>query len=397
MSRTSHGPGRDRRLRQRLFDAGNNRCPICLSEFDRSDAVAGTEVTLEHAPPKSLGGVPICLTCKSCNNKASLIDQHAFSSVKARNEWAEGRGAPIVVDLFGHKRSYRFTPHDSNAPYPARKHLFRNGTIQLGPLPPKEHLDANKGISFRIPQRDDFEFASMIKSAYLMVFSLMGANGYKFAENIGLQPVREQIMNPEKKILKGGFIGTMRLDSDDYRKLDRPIVFLCKTEPYPFWIVPMWNDNAVFLSCGATEPIDELVMNFKGADIPFGSLVGWVSRRFNGSSAIGGTVDERTNDSHDSLGGTVGGPFPTSMGAWLFVMVFHQMKDFVALPFCPEDTLPVSDVINVVDMLNEQEVVGRNLDRTRLATTNIGSWTRDLSITRRPIDGERSQKEELDS
>ena len=317
--------------------------------------------------------------------------------MKARNEWVEGRGAPIVVDLFGHKRSYRFTPHDSNAPYPARKHLFRNGTIQLGPLPPKEHLDANKGISFRIPQRDDFEFASMIKSAYLMVFSLMGENGYKFAENIGLQPVREQIMNPEKKILKGGFIGTMRLDSDDYRKLDRSIVFLCQSEPYPFWIVPMWNDNVVFLSCGATDPIDKLVMNLKEADIPPGSLVGWVSRRFNYSSAIGGTVDERTNDSHDSLGGTVGGPFPTSMGAWLFVMVFHQMKDFVALPFCPEDALPASDFINVVDMVSEQEAVGRNLDRTRLATTNIGSWARDLSITRRPIDDERSQKKESDS
>ena len=321
MSRTSHGPGRIRRLRQRLFDAGNNRCPICLSEFDRLDVVAGTEVTLEHAPPKSLGGVPICLTCKSCNNKASLIDQHALLSAKARNEWAEGQGAPIVVDLFGNKRSYRFIPHDLNAPFPARKHLFRNGTIELDPLPPKADLDANKGISFRIPQRDDFEFVSMIKSAYLMVFSLMGANGYKFAENIGLQPVREQIMNPEKKILKGGFIGTMRIDSDDYRKLDRSIVLLCRTETYPFWIVPMWNDKAVFLSCGGAEPIDKLVMNPKEADIPLGALVGWVSRRFNSSSAIGGTVGEGPNDSHDSLGGTVGGPFPTNKGAWLFVMI----------------------------------------------------------------------------
>ena len=237
----------------------------------------------------------------------------------------------------------------------------------------------------------------MIKSAYLMVFSLMGANGYKFAENIGLQPVREQIMNPEKKILKGGFIGTMRIDSDDYRKLDRPIVFLYRTETYPFWIVPMWNDKAVFLSCGGTEPIDKLVMNPKEADIPFGSLVGWVSRRFNSSSAIGGTVGEGRDDSRDSLGGTVGGPFPTNMGAWLFVMVFHQMKDYVALPFCPEDGLPASDAINVVDMLSEQEAVGRNLDKTQLATTNVGSWAKDLPITRRPIDGKRSQKEESDS
>ena len=323
-----------------MFDAGNNRCPICLSKFERVDVLEGTEVTLEHAPPKSLGGVPICLTCKSCNNKASLIDHHAHLSAKARNEWAEGQGAPIVVDFFGHKWSYRFIPRDSNAPFPARKHLFRNGTIQLGSFPPNAHLDANKGMNFRIPQRDDFEFVSMIKSAYLMVFALMGANGYKFAENIGLQPVREQIMNPENKILKGGFVGTMRLDSEDYRKLDSPIVFLCRTQDHPFWIVPLWNNTAVFLSSGGTEPIDELVFNPKEADIPMSSLVGWVSRRFNGSSAVGGTVNRSPDDSRGPLAGTVGGPFPTSMGPWLFVMVFQQMNDFVALPFRPEDSSP---------------------------------------------------------
>ena len=389
MARTSHGCGRERRLRQRLFNAGNTRCPICLSGFDRSDVLAGINVTLEHAPPKSLGGAAICLTCKSCNNKASLIDQHAYLSMKARNEWAEGKGAPIVVDLFGHKRSRRFIPGDPNASFPARKHLFRNGTIELGPLPGKHRLDASKGMSFRIPQRDDYEFVSMIKSAYLMVFSLLGENGYKFAENIGLQPVREQIINPEKKILKGGFLGTMRFESDDYRKLDRPVVFLCRTENLPFWIVPMWDDKVVFLTSGAEEPIDKLTINAPEGNIPFGSLIGWVSKRFNSSSSIAGTVGEATDESRGSLAGTVGGPFPTDKEEWLFVMVFHQMRDFVALPFCPEDGVPGSDAINIVDMLSEQEAVGRNLDKTQLTTAKLGSWSRELAVTRASLDGER--------
>ena len=396
MTRTTHEPGRARRFRKRLFEAGNNRCPICLSEFDRSDVVAGSEVTLEHAPPKSLGGFPICLTCKSCNNKASLIDRHASSSVKARNAWARGHGAPIEVDLFGHKRSYRFIPDDSNAPFPARKHQFRNGTIRLGPRPQKELLDVNKGISFKIPQRDDFESVSMIKSAYLMVFSLMGVNGYKFAGNIGLQPVREQVMNPEKRILQGGFIGKMRFDSEDYRNLERPVVFMCRTESRPFWIVPMWDDNVVFLSCGATEPIDKLVMNPKEATIPSGSLVGWVSRRFSSSAAIGGTVTDEADDSRSSLAGSVGGPFPTSKGGWLFVTVFHQTGDYVALPFCPEDSLPAPDAINVVDMLSQQEVDGRGLDKARLATARFKSWAGEVPITRRPIDREPSTKDASD-
>ena len=396
MAKTSHGRGRERRLRQRLFNAGNTKCPICLSDFDRSDVLAGTNVTLEHAPPKSLGGSAICLTCKSCNNKASLVDQHAYQSRKARNEWAEGKGAPIVVDLFGHKRSRRFIPQDPNAPFPARKHLFRNGTIELGPLPPKLSLDARKGMNFRIPQRDDYEFVSMIKSAYLMVFSLLGENGYKFAENIGLQPVRQQIMNPGKKILKGGFVGTMRLESDELGKIDRPVVFMCRTDDLPFWIVPMWDDKVVFLTSGAEEPIDKLAFNATEANIPFGSLIGWVSRRFNSSSSIAGTVGEETDGSRGSLAGTVGGPFSTDKEEWLFVMVFHQMGEFVALPFCLEGDVPGSDAISIVDMLSEQEAVGRNLDKSQLTKANLGSWSRELAVTRAPLDGERDPGDEPD-
>ena len=390
MSKKSHAPGRDRRLRKRMFDAGNTKCPICLSSFDRLDVAAGTEVTLEHAPPKSLGGVPICLTCKSCNNKAALVDQHAFSSKKARHDWVAGHGAPIVVDLFGYKKMYRYVPRDPNAPFPARKHLMRDGTIKLDALPTKGRLDSNKGISFRIPQRDDYELVCMIKSAYLMVFSLMGANGYKFAENIGLRPVREQIMNPEKKILEGGFIGRLEIDSEGYRELDRSVVFLCRAANPPFWIIPLWDGNVVFLSCGGTEPIDKLEMNAKEIDLPNSALAGWVSRRFNSSSAIAGTVGGEPNVSGDSLAGTIGGPFPTSRGGWLFVAVFHQMKEYVALPFCPEDELPPTNVINVVDMLNEHEAVGQNFDKTKLAATRIGSWAREMPIARNPKDGEQN-------
>ena len=393
MSRRAHKPGGNRRLRQRLFDAGNTMCPICLSDFSKSDVKAGTEVTLEHAPPKSLGGAPICLTCKRCNHKSSGFDHHAFLSKKARDEWSAGQGAPIVVDLFGHKKSHRFIPRDSNAPYPARKHLMRNGSIELGPLPPKERLDANKGISFRIPQRDEYEFVSMIKSAYLMVFSLMGANGYRFAQNVGLRPVREQIMNPGEKILKGGFVGEMGFDSEEYRKVGRPIIFLCRATKPPFWIVPLWNDKAVFLSCGAAEPIDKLIMNTSELSLPTSSLAGWVSRRFNGSSSLGGTVGDGPDDPDGSLAGTVGGPFPTSQGGWLFVTVFHQMNEFVALPLCPEDGQSPSSAIHVVDMLSEHEVVGKNLDKSRLASTNVGSWGRDMTITATPMDDQSSGRQ----
>ena len=373
MAKRTRTSGRDRRLRERLFAAGNTMCPICLSEFTRADVLAGTEVTLEHAPPKSLRGSAICLTCKRCNSKSSVIDQHALMSKKARDQWAAGQGAPITVDLFGHKKTHRYIPKDPEAPYPARKHLMRNGTIELGPLPGKDRLDADKGISFRIPQRDDYEFVSMVKSAYLMVFSLMGTNGYRWAKNIGLAPVREQIMNPDRKILKGRFVADIQLERQELSKLGMSVVFLCPSKP-PFWIVPLWNDRAVILSCGAAEPIDELVIKGTEFSVPMSSLAGWVSGRFDGSASIAADLRCGPDILDGSLAGTIDGPFATSRGGWLYVWVFHQRQESVALPLCPEDGLPSGGGFHVVGMLSKQQAVGKNLDLAKMARVKRGSW-----------------------
>ena len=395
MSKTKRTPGRDRRLRQRLFAAGNTMCPICLAAFTKADVVAGTEVTLEHAPPRSLGGSVLCLTCANCNNNASLVDQHAYLSKKARDEWSAGKGAPVVVNVFGHQRTHRYIPKDPKAPYPARKYLMRNGSIELGPLPSKDRLDVDKGFGFRIPQRDDYEFASMIKSAYLMVFSLMGANGYAFARNVGLGPVREQIKNPDKKILKRGFVAECEIDLGQLTETGMSVVFLCRSTP-PFWLVPLWNGRAVILSCGAAEPIDELVMQGTEFSIPMNSLAGWVSGRFDGSASISVDLSGRSDIADASLAGTVGGPFPTSDGGWLYLSVFHQEQEFVALPLCPEDAWRPGEDVQIVGMLSEQQAVGRNLDLRRMARSKTGSWGGDLVVSERRPDGDGEEADQAD-
>ncbi|MCY4557713.1 MAG: hypothetical protein OXF79_15300 [Chloroflexi bacterium] len=263
-------------------------------------------------------------------------------------------------------------------------------------MPPKEQLDVNKGFSFRIPQRDDYEFVSMIKSAYLMVFSLMGANGYKFAENIGLQPVREQIMNPDKKILLDGFVGSMQLSSEDYRKLNKPVVFLCRASNPPFWIIPTWNDKTIFLSPGALEPIDKLVIKPKEISLPNNSIVGWMAGRINGSSAMSGIVDNTKIAAGDTLAGALGGPIVTTRGEWLYIVVYHQGPDYVALPYCEDGHLPPSNAISIVNMLSKQEAEGQKLNQTQMAALDLASWSRGIPIT--PIDGfsNRNQEQEED-
>lgn len=58
-------------------------CPECLTLFDE-DSVANPKypdaerLTIEDVPPEKLGGAPMLLTCKPCNNRAgTLLDSHA--------------------------------------------------------------------------------------------------------------------------------------------------------------------------------------------------------------------------------------------------------------------------------------------------------------------------------
>ena len=65
-------------IRRTLFEDGNAKCPICLEAFTEAEAIEGQTVTLEHVPPKALGGKPMCLTCTKCNVGAGQgVDQAA--------------------------------------------------------------------------------------------------------------------------------------------------------------------------------------------------------------------------------------------------------------------------------------------------------------------------------
>ena len=332
-----HQTGRKRRLRQRLFDAGNTKCPICLSEFTSSDVAAG-KMTLEHAPPESLKGSAICLTCSQCNNNASRIDQHAILAKKAGEEWSLGRGTRVEIDFLGFKTSSRYIPSDPNAPLPTRVSHLRKGSIQLGSLPSKEHLDINKGIRFRIPRSTHYESISMIKSAYLMVFSLMGEGGYKFAESVALKPVREQILNPEERILKGGFVVKGTIPETTKRKANGFSMSRGASSSLDDSNVG-WK--VVLLPCGGPEPIDEFVASGDEIDIEYNQLTGWTTCRFDEAAGITGSVSEQSGIADRTLVGTTG-LVPTNKGEWEWMVVDHHMGQYVALPFRPTDENPRS-------------------------------------------------------
>lgn len=64
------------------------KCPICCVDYDaraiEKEAPSDYRLTLEHAPPDSIGGKIVALTCKKCNNElGSRLD----SQIAAREQF----------------------------------------------------------------------------------------------------------------------------------------------------------------------------------------------------------------------------------------------------------------------------------------------------------------------
>ena len=376
MAKKKRQTGRKRRLRLRLFHAGNTKCPICISAFIKSDVSEG-KVTLEHAPPESLHGSAICLTCSQCNNNTSHVDHHASQAKRAFDDWSAGKGTRVEIDFLGFKTSSRYIPSDSNSPLPTRVRQLRDGSIKLDTLPPKEMLDINKGIRFRMPSSPHYESVSMIKSAYLMVFSLMGKGGYKFAESVALKPVREQIINPRKQILKGGFV--VRGTVPGTKETKNQMVFLCHAARPPLWIIPMWDEKIVLLPCGGPEPIDKFVAPEDEIKIENNHLTGWTTCRFDDSAGITGSVDGEPGMVDRALVGTTG-LVPTDKGDWEWMIVDHHIGQYVALPFRLANEKPRADSLYVVQMYGDRSVEGRGLNKSVLTRLNFGDWSNDMII-----------------
>ena len=77
-------------------------CPICGRGFVEQ-ALSNGMLTLEHVPPRSMGGRRLVLTCRDCNARAGhMMDVHAYKREKildfVQGTLREPLGAQLVVD-----------------------------------------------------------------------------------------------------------------------------------------------------------------------------------------------------------------------------------------------------------------------------------------------------------
>lgn len=188
-------------------------CPICLRGYNRSD-LEQRQITLEHIPPKKLGGKARVLTCKTCNNHAGTHLDRDF--IDEQN----------VYDFFqvvpGAKTDAYFIVGDKKLRIEANVDLKQDGTplwdfVGIPEATNPTHLEAiTQSLASGTQEPLSFTFGTYrrrrpniarLRIAYLMAFSKMG---YGLILHPHFNPIRYQILHPEEEILTG--IGSLKAD-----------------------------------------------------------------------------------------------------------------------------------------------------------------------------------------
>lgn len=189
-------------------------CPLCLRGYLKialSQNVPNP-LTLEDVPPKSLGGKPLILTCKECNNRSgmvldSVLKKHLQSSRFFKLSPGSVMDGKVSVNNQGHvntririgaEKGFFFNVDPSN--YLVKKHINELHSNESG---------CKIDFSVKIPNRRNVA-AALLRVGYLIAFNYLG-NLILLSPNI--VKVTEQIRYPERKILPHS--GVIQLKKDE--------------------------------------------------------------------------------------------------------------------------------------------------------------------------------------
>lgn len=197
-------------------------CPICLEVIDLSkfsEKEINNIISLEDVPPKSMGGQPILITCKQCNNiSGHEIDVYLLNELKHRAEMQ----LPSSVS-----RKAKLTSGDNvlNATFKIidDKKIVLEVTQKNDPKKVKTHFEDIKksGVNWKlnaqiilsdVKRNPTAANIALLKSAYLLAFQRLG---YRYILNEELQIVRNQILNPKESLISRFIVGDERYIKDE--------------------------------------------------------------------------------------------------------------------------------------------------------------------------------------
>ncbi len=194
-------------------------CPLCLGFFTRENLDAG-ELTDEHVPPESVGGNPLVLTCRSCNQASgSLLDKFVADEEKLRTF-----GKPYSVGPIPGSVAIEGIRNNGSIRFDGGKFVMLGDPGQNNPATLAAHTEALERLSsgsslelrFRVRASPRLAAIGWMRSAYLAAFAVYG---YRYVLQPAFEPLRETIANPE-----GAEFDPVVLQAPDEGALDPLIV-----------------------------------------------------------------------------------------------------------------------------------------------------------------------------
>jgi hypothetical protein len=175
-------------------------CPLCLRACPIE---ALGYLTFEHVPPRSLGGTPVVLTCRSCNNTAGHLldaDARSFEDVV---DFAAGTIDSPIRGYLAHEDvriDMEFTASEQTVEIAGVAQTNAPGAVdamtqRLDRMVEAALVGAEFSLTFRKGYRPRNASISWLRSAYLIAFAALG---YRYILNPALAIVRQQIANPKE-------------------------------------------------------------------------------------------------------------------------------------------------------------------------------------------------------
>lgn len=223
--------------------AGRFLCPLCLEWFSDLD-----DLSLEHAPPKSLGGRHMAVTCRDCNSRSG----HTVDAELRRAETLYEFGSRSMTKPMSATARYGDVAQRSEI-------IFGPEGLSIAGVPKQNHPDTAAAVTeaLRAAANDkdwsmtlslptpDFRKAAIawLRAAYLVAFATLG---YRYVLHEELDPVREQIRDPDAEILSRYCLVTS--SSPDERRI------VSVEEPHELASIAVLAGNRTILLPTPTSP-----------------------------------------------------------------------------------------------------------------------------------------------
>jgi hypothetical protein len=179
-------------------------CPLCGQLFD--DPMS-PDLTLEHVPPRQLGGRRITLTCRDCNSTSGHNLDAQMQTLEEWFEFAAGQtrrplrtrlkfgDALVNVDVEHQADGFKFLGLPK-LNHPASQQAWVD---ELNRLVDSDLFDGYRfGVEFVRKLRPRRAYVGWLRAAYLAAFAALG---YSYAFRPALSKIRRQIASPDEVLI----------------------------------------------------------------------------------------------------------------------------------------------------------------------------------------------------